>query len=278
MDRMLLVMFRRYGSIKKETVAPMKARIACVAAHKGGVGKTTTSLALSAALARRGDPVLLVDLDPQGHSTTGLGVELPESALTVRDVLIDLVEIERAICGTSVPNLSILPSRIDLEPGAQTLSTRTRRDEILRRALSSVRSVFRWIVIDCPPSLGALTENAVAAADVAIIPCRMEARATDGLVDLLELAGILHGEGWNAWRILKTQIDKRKAMTNAAVMAALQRFDAHLLETEIPQSEPLNQAQIARQDVFSFAPSCSGAEAYVQLAGEISTAWQTIVN
>lgn len=246
------------------------ARTLTIAAHKGGVGKTTTSLCLAAALARSGDTTLLVDLDPQGHSTAGLDLDLAPDALTVRDVLTDPpIEVERAIVTTSVPDLFLLPATIQLERVTQWLYMRPKREAILGKALKPVRRVFKWIVIDCPPSLGALTEMAVACADLVIVPCRMEARASDGLVDLLELLAAIRGEGWASWKILKTQIDRRKSATNQAVMAALEPWSTHALDSEIPQSEPLNQAQLSRQDVYEFAPSCSGALAYIALAKEV---------
>jgi chromosome partitioning protein len=168
-----------------------------------------------------------------------------------------------------VPGLSVLPSTISLERVTQWLYMRPKREAILGKSLKSVRRVFTWIVIDCPPSLGALTEMAVACADMVVVPCRMEARASDGVADLLELIAIIRGGGWSEWRILRTQIDRRKSTTNAAVMAALDPWSAHWFATEIPQSEPLNQAQLARTDIYTFDPSCSGATAYGDLAEEI---------
>lgn len=245
-------------------------RTVSIAAHKGGVGKTTTALALASALARCGEATLLVDVDPQGHSTIGLGVELPDEALTVRDVLSDRpVEASRAIVPTGVPHLSILPATIRLERMAHELYTRTRRETVLASALRPVRTLYRWVIVDCPPSLGPLTEMAVHAADVVVVPCRMEARASDGLLDLLDLVALLKGEAFQGWRILLTQVDRRKSTTNAAVRAALEPYQAQTLATEVPQSEPLNQAQIARVDCFSFDPSCSGSLAYADLASEV---------
>lgn len=252
-------------------------RVVTVAAHKGGVGKTVTAMALASAYARTGAPTLLVDLDPQGHSTLGLGVDLDDRALTVRDAFIDPpVESARAIVGCMVPQLSVLPATIALERVTQWLYMRPRRETVLETALRPLRSVFRWVVVDCPPSLGALTEAGVHAADLVVVPCRMEARASDGLVDLLELVTLIKGEGFDAWRILQTQIDRRKSTTNAAVEAALAPWASHRLEATIPQSEPLNQAQIARVDVFSFDPKCSGAIAYQALSVEIGDlpVWQ----
>jgi chromosome partitioning protein len=128
---------------------------------------------------------------------------------------------------------------------------------------------YAYIVLDCPPALGALTEAALTAADLIVIPCQLEARAADGLVDLLEVMGILKGEAFAHWRILLTKVDRRKTTTNQAVLAALAPWQHKLLTTTIPQSEPLNQAQIERTDIFSFEPKSQGALAYAALAEEI---------
>jgi chromosome partitioning protein len=241
-----------------------------VCCPNGGVGKTTTALALASAFARHGDSTLLVDVDPQGHSTLGLGIELDDDAPTVREVFVDPpIPAVQAIVSTSVPGLSMLPATIRLERLTQWLYMRPRREAVLARALKPLRSLFTWVVIDSPPSLGSLTEAAVAAADLVIVPCRMEARAGDGLVDLLEVITLLRGEGFSSWRILLTQIDKRKSVSNAAAAAALDPWTASMLATTIPQSEPLNHAQIARVDVFQYDSRCSGALAYDALAGEI---------
>jgi chromosome partitioning protein len=252
-------------------------RTISVAAHKGGVGKTTTALALASAFARAGDPTLLIDIDPQGHSTIGIGVDVPDGAPTVREVYSDQpLPASAAIVPTSVPNLSLLPATIRLERLAHALYMRPRRETVLATALRPLRHAFRWTVIDCPPSLGALTETAIAAADVVIIPCRMEARASDGLVDLLELIAVLKGESWASWRILLTQVDRRRSRTNDAVRAALSTYQHQTFETIVPQSEPLNHAQIVRVDCFAFDPQCSGSLAYAALATELRTLplWQ----
>lgn len=241
-----------------------------IATHKGGTGKTVTSMALSAALARRGKRVLLADLDPQGHSTIGLGVEANDGLPTVRDVFTEPpVPVHRILRHSGVPGLEILPSNIRLERAAQFIYMRPRREELLRRALAPIRPNFDYIIIDCPPSLGALTETGIAAADFVLVPCQMEARAADGLVDLLELVTVLKGDGFQDWRILMTKVDHRKTITNQAVQAALSPWESRMFKTAIPQSEPLNQAQIERTDIFTFDAKSKGAVAYDALTEEI---------
>ena len=248
----------------------MPAKTITIATHKGGTGKTVTAMALGSGLARAGEKTLIVDLDPQAHSTIGLGVELANGDLTLRDVFSEpLMPITKIIRDTHLKLLRLAPSHIRLERVAHSLYARPKREELLRRALREARDGYDFIVIDCPPSLGVLTETGIAAADLVLIPSQMEARAADGIVDLLELIAILKGDAWSEWRILLTKVDSRKSVTNEAVMAALSRWKEKILKTAIPQSEPLNQAQIARTDIFTFEPESKGALAYQALTEEM---------
>jgi chromosome partitioning protein len=259
--------------------AGLRPRTLAIAAHKGGVGKTTTAMALAAALARGSHgPVLLVDLDPQGHSTLGLGLDVDDEQVrqhTVRELLEpEPLPLEAVVHQTQVPDLSIVPATIRLEATAQILYGRPMRHAVLCAALERAAGVFAWIVIDCPPSLGPLVENALVAADQVLVPCRMEARATDGLADLIDVLRVLRGRAFDAWRILRTVVDSHNKVANAAIEGALRsKYDGELLETVIPKSEALNKAQIARMDIFAFDARSAGAEAYVALVEEIRR-WQ----
>jgi chromosome partitioning protein len=247
------------------------ARTIAIATHKGGTGKTVTAMALGAALALAKNRTLLVDLDPQGHSTIGIGVELDDSDPTIQDMFGESPKlISQIIRETHLLNLYIVPSSIRLARLTQSLYARPRREEILKRSLSPVLSQFGFILIDCPPSLGVLTETAIAASDAILIPCQMEARAADGLVDLLEVISIIKGEDFENWHIVLTRVDPRKSITNQAIRAALARWEHKIFKTFIPQSEPLNQSQIARTDIFSFEPKSAGANAYKALARELA--------
>ncbi len=248
----------------------MPAHTIAIATHKGGTGKTVTAMALGAALGRAGRKCLLVDLDPQGHATLGLGVDLADGEPTIRELFNEPpVSMSRLIRETHVPGLHLVPANIRLARIAQALYMRPRREELLKRGLYPLLSQYTHIVIDCPPSLGVLTETAIAAADLIIIPCQMEARAADGLVDLLEIISIIKGETFDDWRILLTKVDGRKTTTNQAVMAALAPWEQKMFKTMIPQSEPLNQTQIERTDIFSFEPKSKGALAYKTFTKEI---------
>ena len=248
----------------------MAATVISIATHKGGVGKTVNAMAIAAAFARAGQPSLLVDMDPQGHSTLGLGIDVGDDEPTLRELFVDdTMSAESIILETHLPDLHVLPSNISLAPVAQSLHVRPRREELLRRSLVPIRDRYSYIVVDCSPSLGVLTEMSVAVANLIIIPCQMEARAADGLVDLLEMIALIRSPSFDAWCILLTKVDSRKSVTNHAIMAALERWWDKIFKTQIPISEPLNQAQIERTDIFTFDPHCSGARAYEELALEL---------
>ena len=245
-------------------------RILSFSTHKGGTGKTTSSINLAVKLGRDGYRTLLIDVDPQGHATLGVGLDLAYDEPNIADVLTDRgIPLGKVVRPTSIPNLTIAPSNIRLASVAESLYAKMRREERLQKNLTAIQEPYEWVVIDCPPALGVLTEAAIAAADRIIIPCQMEARAADGLVDLLEVIGLIKGEAFDAWRILLTKIDSRKTTTNQAVMAALAPWAPKICKTTIPQSEPLNQAQIERTDIFSFEPKSTGALAYESFAKEM---------
>ena len=248
----------------------MPAKTIAIATHKGGTGKTVTAMALGAALARARQQCLLIDLDPQGHSTIGLGIELDDKAPILREFFHEPpVPLSRLIRETHVAGLHIVPSNIRLARVAQALYMRPKREELLQRGLHPLRDHYAFIVADCPPALGALTEAAIAAADLIVIPCQMEARAADGLVDLLEIISLIKGEDFDDWQILLTRVDNRKTTTNQAVMASLAPWEKKIFKTTIPQAESLNQAQIARTDIYNFEPKSRGALAYEAFAREI---------
>lgn len=241
-----------------------------VCTHKGGTGKTVTALSLAAGFAAGGRRCLLVDLDPQGHSTLGIGIDAAEP--TLRDFFerhpgIPLRDVVRHAPGND--QLDVAPSDLRLAWTAEGLAGRPKKEDLLRRSLKQVESDYDIILIDTPPSLGVLTQNAVAAADFILVPAPAEARAANAIADLLELVHVLKGDGFDAWRILLTRLDSRKTRTNAAVLEALLPWDGKILRTVIPQSEPLNQAQMARQDIFRFDPNSAGAAAYRDLITEL---------
>lgn len=244
--------------------------IVCFSTHKGGTSKTVSSINLSAGFARAKKRTLLIDMDPQGHSSLGLGVEIAYEDQNIADVLSDRrLPIEEIVRETKVPHLSIAPSNLRLATEGEALYAKVKREERLGRALKPIANQYDWIIIDCPPALGVLTANAVGASDAVIIPCNMGARSLDGLGDLLNLVHILKGEDFEGWWILLTMIDARKSVTSDIFQELLKPYQAHVLKTQIATSEALNQAQIAGEDIFTFDPKSKGAHHYEALTKEL---------
>lgn len=247
-------------------------RTIAVCTHKGGTGKTVTALSLAAGFANARHRCLLVDLDPQAHSTIGIGLEIVEPTLKdffERHPALPLSEVIQHAPETH--NLDVAPSDLRLAWTAEGLAGRPKKEDLLRRSLRQVEDEYDWILIDTPPSLGVLTQNAVAAADFVLIPTQAEARAANAIADLLELVRVLKGDQFDAYGILLTRVDGRKTRTNNAVISALAPWKAKILKTVIPQSEPLNQAQMARQDIYRFDPDSPGAVAYSNLVSELQS-------
>lgn len=246
-------------------------KIIAIATHKGGTGKTVTSISLASSFSLLGKKTLIIDLDPQGHSSLGIGIELDNEDITLKNFFTEphAFPLKRTIRKTHLENLHISPSTIRLAPISQTLYARTKREEILRRGLSAIKNDFDFVVIDCPPTLGVLTEMGIEASDLIIIPCQMEARALDAFIDLLDLIYALKGESFDDFNILFTKFDGRKTVTNEAVMSQFEEWKNKFLKTKIPLNESLNQAQIAGTDIFTFEPKSKGAIAYEELAKEL---------
>lgn len=241
------------------------------ATHKGGTGKTTSSINLAAALARDGHATLLIDLDPQGHSSIGLGVSLAYDEPNIADVLKNRGRpLKEVIHETSVDHLSLVPSNIRLAAQAEALYGSLKRGERLERSLAAIASDYEWIVIDCPPALSVLTANAIVVYDLIVIPCQMEARALDGMGDLLEAMYLLKGDYFEHWRILLARVDGRKKLTQEIFTESLVPYREKVLATQIVVDEALNQSQMARRDIFSFAPKGRGAQCYQGLMKELS--------
>jgi chromosome partitioning protein len=238
--------------------------------HKGGTGKTTSSINLASALARAGNRTLLIDLDPQGHSSIGLGLGLAYEETNIADVLKTRgAPLDDVIRETDVPNLHIAPSNIRLAAEAESLYSTLKREERLQRSLSALKEAYAWTVIDCPPALGVLTANAIVVSDTIIIPCQTEARALDGLGDLLDAIHLLKDERFNDWWILLARIDMRKKLTREIFEENLEAYRSKVLQTQIVVDEALNQAQMAKRDIYTFDPKCRGAQCYEGLTQEI---------
>ncbi len=246
------------------------AKKIAICTHKGGTGKTVTAIALATGLARAGQRTLLIDLDPQGHCSLGIGVDVQQP--TIRNYFeqypnLPLLETAQR---TELENLDIIPSDLTLAWIAEGLAGRPKKEEILKRGMHAAEERFDWILMDTPPSLGALTQNAATVCDWALIPTLAEARAINAITDVLELLRTMQDPNFDRYRILLTRVDGRKTKTNETIRVALQPWQNHMCETVIPQSEPLNQAQMAREDIYTYDPNGAGTKAYTELIHELT--------
>lgn len=245
-----------------------KKKIA-ISTHKGGTGKTATTLSLAGGLSRHGR-CLVVDLDPQGNATVGLGYTHRSDEPTLVDFFSQYpgFPFERVIHPTTNPNLFVAPAILKMAWTAEGLSGLPKKEHLLARALRSVEDKFDWIVMDAPSNLGVMTQNAVVAADIILMPAMYEADSGDAIADLLELVHLMRGSSFDQYRIIVTRVDSRKTRTNDAMRHVLDQWRDKLLSTTIPQNEAMNQAKMAQQDIFTFDPTSKAAVAYGELVDE----------
>ena len=246
------------------------SKIVAITNQKGGVGKTTTAVNFSSALARRGRRVLLIDLDPQAHATIGIGIEPGTYQHAIHDVLINKRDIREIVISTKEDHLFIAPSHIRLDRAEQQLIAEMYRESILHKAIADLD--YDFIVIDCRPTLGILTINALKASDFIIVPCEIARYSLEGFADLMETIENVKNphsfaiEGF--LRVLLTKYDSRKTVSIEWVMAQLRPYRSLLFKTRIRQNEALNQAHMALEPIFTFKPRSAGAADYEQLTRE----------
>ena len=264
------------GAAPPEDSAPLptfaSARVLTVANQKGGVGKTTTAVSLAAALAGVGSRVLLVDLDPQGNATSGVGLRVQQGQATIYDVLVGDLDLVDAIEPTSVRNLFVVPATIDLAGAEIELVSAFSREQKLRRALESARGDFDVVLIDCPPSLGLLTVNALSAADGVIVPIQCEYYALEGLGALQRNADLIKANLNPALEVtgfVMTMMDGRTRLSQQVVDEVVKHFGDRVFATRIPRSVRLAEAPSFGQPITVFDPSSKGAKAYRALALEV---------
>jgi len=252
---------------------PPLPRILAVANQKGGVGKTTTAVNLGAALAELGYRVLVIDLDPQGNATTGLGINSRNLEATIYDVILHDVPMEDAIEPTSLRNLFVVPATIHLAGAEIELVPVFSRELRLRRAVEQVTDDFDFIMIDCPPSLGLLTVNGLAAATEVVVPIQCEYYALEGLGQLLRNVNLVQtnlNPRLEVTTIVLTMYDARTRLAEQVVREVRQHFGARVCRHMVPRTVRLSEAPSFGQPIILFDSSSRGATAYRELAKEVS--------
>ena len=250
-------------------------RIITVANQKGGVGKTTTAINLATALAAIGERVLIVDLDPQGNASTGLGIDRRERTVSSYDVLTGTLDLEAAAMPTAVPGLSVVPSTLDLLGIEMEIASAPDRVLKLRNALrdSAARAApFSYVLIDCPPSLNLLTLNSMAAADSVLVPLQCEFFALEGLSQLLETVEQVRNminPKLTIQGIVMTMFDGRNNLANQVVQDVRAHMGDKVYETIIPRNVRVSEAPSHGKPAILYDLKCSGSQAYLQLASEV---------
>jgi chromosome partitioning protein len=253
-------------------------RVLAIANQKGGVGKTTTAINLGTALAAIGEQVLIVDLDPQGNASTGLGIDRKNRRFSTYDVLTAEATLRDAILPTAVPRLSIAPSTLDLSGLELQIAQQRDRAFRLRTALGPLNtsrtdgSDFTYVLVDCPPSLNLLTVNAMAAANAILVPLQCEFFALEGLSQLLKTVDQVRetlNPGLTIHGIVLTMHDARNNLSNQVVADVRQHMGAKVYDTVIPRNVRVSEAPSFGKPVLVYDLKCVGSEAYLRLATEI---------
>lgn len=247
-------------------------RIIAVANQKGGVGKTTTTVNLSACLAQAGKRVLLLDLDPQGNATSGLGIDRKAVQASVYDLLLEDMSPLEAMIASPVEGLFVVPSTIDLAGAEIELVPRISRETRLKRIMDVVHDEFDYVLMDCPPSLGLLTINALTAADAILIPIQCEYYALEGLTQLMDTFKLVKealNPGLEIEGVLLTMFDGRTNLSIQVVEDVKRFFRGKVYRTIITRNVRLSEAPSHGLPITVYDPRSKGAEAYVELAREV---------
>lgn len=248
------------------------ARVIAVANQKGGVGKTTTAINLGTVFAATGQKVLLIDVDPQGNASTGLGIDRKRRHKSSYDVIMEGLAMGEATIESGIANLSVVPATVDLAGAEVELAHGERREFRLRDALPGVLAQYDRILIDCPPALGFLTVNAMVAADSLLIPLQCEFFALEGLALLLETFERVR-KNFNSklqvQGVVLTMFDKRNNLSSQVAQDVRYHFGSKVYDTVIPRNVRVSEAPSHGEPVMLYDHRCAGAQAYIHLASEV---------
>ena len=253
-------------------------KVVAIANQKGGVGKTTTSVNLSSILAKRGKKVLIVDADPQGNATSGLGIE-KELEYSVYDVIVNEIDIDKTIKDTNIKNLKICPSNINLAGAEVELVSMISREQRLKEKLDLVKDQYDYIIIDCPPSLGLITLNTFTAADSVLIPIQCEFYALEGLGQLMNTINLVKkrlNKNLEIEGALLTMYDMRTNLSNQVVKEVSKYFGNNVYKTVIPRNVKLSEAPSYGMSIIEYDSRSKGAKAYDKLAKEFIKKNETV--
>ena len=247
-------------------------QILAIANQKGGVGKTTTTINLATALAAVGCKTLIIDLDPQGNASTGLGVDRAQRELSTYEVLAGMATLEQAMFRSRIPGLDIIPSTVDLSGAELELVDVERRSYRLRDAMGDMIRKYQYVLIDCPPSLGLLTLNALTAAHSVLVPLQCEFFALEGLSQLMrtiERVSAAFNPELNIEGVVLTMFDKRNNLSGQVATDVREFLGDKVYETVIPRNVRISEAPSHGKPALLYDHECAGSRAYIQLASEM---------
>lgn len=247
-------------------------KIYAIVNQKGGVGKTTTAVNLAAYLANHRRKTLLIDIDPQGNTTSGVGIDKTRVEHSIYEVLIAHRPIERVLLPTQIRNLDLVPSNIQLSGAQIELVNLTSRETLLKRALGNIKERYDYIILDCPPSLGLLTINTLTASDEVIIPMQCEYYALEGLGQLLNTIGLVqrnYNPSLKLAGVLLTMFDTRTSLSHQVGKEVREYFGERVYKTSIPRNVRLSEAPSFGKPILLYDRHCPGAKAYKRFAREV---------